>query len=122
MSFENGIFFAREVGYVDANDAKTWAQDLVKYAKQSAQPIIILVDATEATAISTEARRIFALAAETPNVRIAAVATNRLLVTQQSRMAALMGTVRHTHETHIFKTLEEAEQFASSYIAPLAYN
>ncbi len=122
ISFENSVFFSREVGYVDANDAKTWAEALLRYAKASDVPIISLVDARQATSISTEARRIFALAAETPNVRIAAVATNTLLVTQQSRMAALMGTVRHTHETHFFRSLEEAEQFVSSYQAPLAYS
>lgn len=122
FSFENGMFFSREVGHVDANDAKIWAEALIRCAKASDVPIVVLVDALQATGISTEARRIFALAAETPNVRIAAIATNNLLVTQQSRMAALMGTVRHTHETHFFKTFEEAEQFASSYIAPLAYS
>jgi cobyrinic acid a,c-diamide synthase len=122
IAFENGIFFSREVGCVDASDAKMWTEALMRYAKASQVPIIILVDARQATTISTEARRIFAFAAETPNVRIAAVATNNLLVTQQSRIAALMGTVRHTHETHFFKTFEEAEQFASSYIAPLAYS
>lgn len=122
ISFENGVYFSREVGHVDASDAKTWTETLLRYARASDTPIVILVDALEATFISTEARRIFALAAETPNVRIAAVATNNLLTTQQSRMAALMGTVRHTHETHFFKTFEEAEQFASSYLAPLAYS
>lgn len=122
ISFENGIYFSREVGHVDASDAKMWTEALMRYARVSDVPIIILIDARQATTITSEARRIFALAAETPNVRIAAIATNNLLVTQQSRMAALMGTVRHTHETHFFKTFEEAEQFASSHIAPLAYS
>jgi len=122
ISFQNGVFSSREVGHVDANDAKMWTENLMRFARNSETPIVVLVDACQATAISNEARRIFALAAETPNVRIAAVATNTLLVTQQSRMAALMGTVRHTHETHFFKSLEEAEQFVSSYVAPLAYS
>ena len=122
ISFENGVFFSREVGHVDAGDAKMWTEALVRYAKASDTPIVVVIDACQATTISNEARRIFALAAETPNVRVAAVVTNKLLVTQQSRMAALMGTVRHTHETHFFKSLEEAEQFASTYRAPLAYS
>lgn len=122
ISFENGVFFSREVGHVDVNDAKAWTEAFMHYANVSDVPIVVVIDACQATTISNEARRIFALAAETPNVRIAAVATNNLLVTQQSRMAALMGTVRHTHETHFFKSLEEAEQFASSYVARLAYS
>jgi hypothetical protein len=120
ISFENGLFFAREAGHIAAEDAKRWAEALVQSARSSSVPIVILVDAREATSISTEARRIFALASETPNVRIAAIATNNLLVEQQSRMTALMCSVRHSHETHIFRTLEEAEQFARSHLAPLA--
>lgn len=120
LSFENGLFFAREVGHISAQDAQHWAEALVHCAKSSPVPIVILIDALPATSISTEARRIFALAAETPNVRIAAIATNNLLVEQQSRMTALMCSVRHSHDTHIFRTLEEAEQFATSHLAPLA--
>lgn len=123
LSFENGLFFSREVGHISADDAKKWAEALVYCAKSSSVPIVVLVDAREATSISTEARRIFALASETPNVRVAAVATGNLLVEQQSRITALMCSVRHTHETHVFRALEDAEQFAYNHLAALAtYN
>jgi hypothetical protein len=120
FAFENGLFFAREAGHVTAEDAKQWAEAMISCAKASSVPIVILVDALQATSISTEARRIFALAAETPNIRIAAIATNNLLVEQQARMTMLMCSVRNTHETHLFRTLDEAEQFATSHLAPLA--
>lgn len=118
IEFQNGLFSAREAGHIGAEDAKHWAEALIRSAKSSPVPIVILVDAREATSISTEARRIFALASETPNVRIAAIATNNMLVEQQSRMTALMCSVRHSHDTHIFRTLEEAQQFAISHVAP----
>ncbi len=118
MSFENGMFFAREVGTVDGNDARKWVEALQRCAKVSATPVVILVDALHATTINAEARRIFAQAAETPNVRIAAIACKDLRVTQQSRIAVLMGSVRSTHETHFFDTLEEATQFARNHSVP----
>ena len=118
MSFEQGIFTAREVGTVDGNDARKWAEALHRCTRASATPVVILVDATHATTISAEARRIFAQASETPNVRIAAIACGNLRVTQQSRIAALMGSVRSTHQTHFFNTFEEAEQFANEHAAP----
>ncbi|MBZ0296327.1 MAG: hypothetical protein K8L99_27450 [Anaerolineae bacterium] len=122
MHFENGIFFAREVGVVNSDDARLWSEALYNCSRSSHQPIVVLVDALKATTISAEARRIFARASETPNVRIAAVATNNIRVTQQSRIAALLGTIRNSHETHFFTTLEEAEQFARSYLSSAAYS
>lgn len=120
--FENGIFFAREVGVVNSDDARLWTESLYHYARSSRQPIVIVVDALQATTITAEARRIFARASETPNVRIAAIATGTLRVTQQSRITALLSTVRSSHETHFFTTMEEANQFVSSYLAPAAYS
>jgi hypothetical protein len=121
LSCENGLFFAREVGSVDGDDARLWAEALARCARSSPVPVVILVDALQATTITAEARRVFAKASETPNVRIAVVAVSNARATQQSRITALLSTVRSTHETHFFTTLEEAEQFASSYIAPAAH-
>lgn len=120
LAFENGLFFAREFGHISADDAKHWAESLLHCAKSSPVPIVILIDALQASSISTEARRIFAMASETPNVRVAAIATSNMLVEQQSRMTALMCSVRHSHETHIFRTLVEAEEFAVNHLAPTA--
>lgn len=115
MSYENGIFFVREVGCIDQHDARLWAETMLQHARSSSFPIVLLIDALEASSITAEARRIFAKAAETPNVKIGVVASNNDRVMQHSRIAALLGTVRKTHETHFFNTLEEAREFANSH-------
>lgn len=119
---DGGVFFAREVGCVDGNDARQWAEALVRCAQASPTPIVVVVDAVQARTITADARRIFAKASETPNIRVAAVATGNTRVMQQSRITALMSMVRSTHETHFFNTLQEAEQFASSHLSPPAYS
>lgn len=123
MHFKDGIFFACEVDYINEHDAREWAQRLEEYAADSATPIVTLIDAREATAISNEARRVFAQASETPNVCVAAVVVNQAnrLAVQQSRITALLSTVRKSHDTHFFDSLEEAYQFASQHVAPPAY-
>ncbi len=121
MNYENGIFFAREVGCIDQNDAKLWAETMFHHARNSTFPIVLLIDALEATSITAEARRVFAKSAETPNVKVGAVASNNDRVMQHSRITALLGTVRKTHDTHFFNTLEEASEFASKH-TPLAYS
>ncbi len=114
MRFETGIFFAKEIGQIYGEEALAWTEELQRYAAQSPVPIVVLIDARELTFISTAAQRIFTKAAETPNVKVAAVATGTPLATQLSRIVGLLSRVRQTHDTHIFNTLEEATQFAQS--------
>ena len=91
VQFDNGIFFAREVDYITGDDAHNWARVLGHYAANSPMPIVAMVDAREVTAISNDARRVFAMASETSNVRAAVVVVNQInrLATQQSRITAL---------------------------------
>jgi hypothetical protein len=123
MHFEDGVFRAREVDYIDEDDARAWAHRLAECAASSSTPIVVFIDALEVTAISHDARRLFALASETPNVRVAAVAVNQAnrLATQQSRITALLSAVRKSHDTHFFDSLEEAQQFIRQYMASPAF-
>lgn len=122
VHFENGIFFAREVDYITADDAHNWARALAHYATISASPIVALIDAREVTAISSDARRVFAMASETANVQAAVVVVNQInrLAAQQSRITALLSAVRKTHDTHFFESLAEAEEFAGQLASPPA--
>ncbi len=123
MQFKDGIFFACEVDYIDEHDAREWARHLADHAASSPTPIASVVDARQVTAISNEARRVFALASETPNVSVAVVVVNQAnrLAAQQSRITALLSAVRKSHDTHFFDTPDEAYQFVSQYVAPPAY-
>ena len=114
LRFERGIFFAKESGHISAEDALLWLETLRSCAPESAIPVVILIDARELTFISTAAQKIFSKAAETPNVKVAAVAASTRLATQLSRIVGLLSRVRQTHDTHVFHTLEEAARFAQS--------
>ena len=118
IQFENGVFFAREVDYITADDAHNWARALGHYAAANPMPIVALVDAREVTAISNDARRVFAMASETSNVRVAVVIVNQInrLATQQSRITALLSAVRKTHDTYFFESVVDAEEFIGQII------
>ncbi len=122
IQFENGIFFAREMDYITGDDAHHWARTLGHYAAASPMPIVALVDAREVTAISNDARRVFAKASETSNIRAAVVVVNQInrLATQQSRITALLSAVRKTHDTYFFESLVEAEEFIRQFGVPPA--
>lgn len=112
IRFERGVFYAVQEGYVDTADAQEWSQAMQAAAESSPEPIVILVNALAATSLSAEARRIFSQSSETPNIKIGAVATLDRLITQQSRMTALMSRTRSTHDTYFFDNLEDAWEFA----------
>ena len=124
MQFQNDIFFAREVDYVGESDALAWVKALNYHTQINPSRIILLIDATEATTISNAARKIFAQASDTPNVQVAAVAVNpeNMRGAQHSRITALLASIRKTHETYFFDSLEEAIQFIRQYVDEAAYN
>ncbi len=117
IRFENGIFFAREIGKIERADAEAWTEALRRCAQASLTPVVILIDAREMTLISPDASKVFSKAAEVPNVRVAAIATTTPLATVMSRTVAMMSRVGQTHDTHVFNSFEEAERFALSHAA-----
>jgi hypothetical protein len=116
MQFENGIFFAREVGTISRNDAEVWADMLRQFARHSPEPVVILIDATQLGMVTPDAGKVFTRAAETPNVRVAAIAAGAGMAELQSRMISLMSRVGQTHETHVFAQLAEAQRFALEHV------
>jgi hypothetical protein len=120
IRFEDGIFFAREVGKIDRADAEMWLAEMTACAQASPTPIVILVDAREMSLITPDASKVFTRAAEVPNVRVAAIATTTPLATVMSRTVSLMSQVRRTHQTHVFNSLVEAEHFARAHVSAAA--
>ncbi len=109
MHFKDGIFFAKEVGRIDKDDARQWTQTLAELTQQSRTPVVALIDALEVTYISSSARQIFIKSSHLPNFAVSAVAANNIISQQTSRVMGLMA--EHNH-THVFPTLEEAYAFA----------
>lgn len=120
LRFSEGIFFAKESEQITGEDALMWMETLRSCAEESPVPVVILIDARELTFITTAAQKIFTKAAETPNVKVAAVATGTPIATQLSRIVALLSRVRQTHDTLVFQTMEEAVQFARAQARELA--
>lgn len=109
IRFEDGIFYCKESGRVDKDDAQLWAEKAQQFASQTSVPIVALVDATDATYITAAARQIFARATAIANLHDAAVATDNFLVEQNAQLISVMSVDRHTH---IFNNLADAQQFA----------
>jgi len=109
ISFENGLYFARESGEISLADAELWAKYAVLYASHSETPIVALIDARDVTFVTVEARRIFVRASHIPNLHGACVATKTVRNTQTSRIIGKMA--QHDH-TSVFETLEEARWHA----------
>ena len=109
MTFENGIFFAKEVGTVNDKDARLWVDTLGGYAAASPVPVIVLVDAMELSAITGGARDIFVESSTIPNVAASVIAVRDLITAQVSRALSARG---RRGATHLFSNLEEARRFA----------
>jgi hypothetical protein len=115
MRFENGIFFARQTGRVEQADAEQWVTALAQHAASSPVPIVALIDARDLNYLSTNASQVFVRGSATPNVKVAIVAAKSAEINQRSRSMGLVSKVRSTHDTLVFRSLEEAERCAQDW-------
>lgn len=113
-TYENGIFYAREMGQITEDDAKEWAAQAEKYAQNG--PIVALVDASEVIFITLEARRVFGKASAIENLVCGAIATGEFMTRQMAKSIGMMADNRHTF---VFDTLEEARAFAEKQVQAL---
>ncbi len=113
-SFQDRIFFAREVGVIAEEDAEAWAQQLTEHARQSDLPIVALVDALKAGLITIAVSDIFSQASFTPNLLAVVVATGPR-VTIVAHTIGMLGKPGHTK---VFPTMAEARDYAESLVHP----
>jgi hypothetical protein len=112
-NFQDQIFFAREVGVINPEDAREWATRLAEAAAQSPMPIVALVDALGVSRVSVGAHDIFSKASYTRNVKRVVVATN-VVISGSASNISLLGK---RNQTEVFRTLEEARHHAESLVA-----
>ncbi len=113
-SFQNRIFFAREVGVIAEEDAQAWAQQLSEHALRSDLPIVALIDALKAGLITIAVSDIFSQASYTANLLAVVVATGPR-VTIVAHTIGMLGKPGHTK---VFSSLEEARAYAESLVYP----
>lgn len=111
-SFENRIFFAREIGVITEGEADEWATRLAEAAAGSAEPIVALVDALKAGLITIAVSDRFSKASFTPNLLAVVVATSPKV----TRVAKTIGMLGKPGHTKVFPSLEAARAYAESIL------
>lgn len=109
VSFEDSILTIREYGRVDAADAKRFERALMAHANNSLTPVVVLIDAREATVIMPGAHRYFIRASTVRNVKAHVVVAPSPVIVQSSRVLAMRN---YRKNTHIFESWWEAQAAA----------
>jgi hypothetical protein len=109
MYFKGGVFFAKEVGRIGREDARSWSETVREYTDSSPTPIAAVVDALEVTFVTSEARQIFVRCSHIPNFAVGAVATQDSAITYTAHVIGAMSERGHSF---VFPTVEEAWDFA----------
>lgn len=111
MTLKEGIFYVREEGSITREDAHRYTEQLIQLCKEAEQPIVILVDAMDASGVSLDARKLFARVTSDPKHGKAYVACNATAVV---RAARVIGMMSRDNKTYVYDTLEEARQQAQA--------
>jgi hypothetical protein len=86
MQFEDGVFAAKSVGYLDNVDARMWANALRTHAENSPFPITAVLDILEVSRICPTVTQILTTALNNPNVRMVVLATGTSISAQKAKI------------------------------------
>lgn len=115
MNFEGGVFFAKQVGYVDDVDARMWMNALKKYASGSDSPIVALVDMREVDRLCPTVLRVFSSLQSMDNLMgVALIASEQM----NSRNAQVMSKLSAINGVRVFSTIDEGRSFARMRLNP----
>jgi hypothetical protein len=115
MNYEAGIFFTKQVGYVDDVDIRMWHNALNKYAKIGDTPVMAIIDMREIDRLCPTSTKVLSGALALPNVLGIAIVTSDVMC---SRNARVFGTLNEQKGVRIFATTDDAYTFAQSRISP----
>lgn len=115
MNLDDGVFFAKQVGYIDHVDARMWANALKNHARNSDIPIMAVVDMTEVDRLCPTAIKEFSASLQAGNVLGVLLVTGDSMA---SRNARVLSKLDELNGVRVFPTLDEARRFASTRVRP----
>jgi len=109
FSVHQNILFARGIGKITADDARSWMEQAAACAQASDYPLVASIDAVECTGITAQARALFAEACHIERLYCTVIAARHFTAMQNIRLLQLMAPPRRIH---LFCTMQEGRRFA----------
>ncbi len=109
MNLSNGVFTAKQVGYVDKTDGQMWSNTLRTHAKRDPLPMTAVVDMTEATRICPTFVKWTQDVMKQSNVTAVAVVIDMNMASLHERVISKLSQV---DRVRVFYSLDEAHDYA----------
>lgn len=93
----DSIFFARHTGAIQQHEAERWLAALAWHTATAPEPVVVLIDATEADFFALGARLALAQATRLPGVAAVVIAAHEPVVVQSLRLTQIIGNHQRTH-------------------------
>jgi hypothetical protein len=115
MSFENGLFFAQHVGYLDHIDVSTWADALSCHAQNSEVPVMAVVDMLGVDRVCPTMPQVVTTLLQMSNVLGIALVTSDLMT---SRNAPVFDELKALPGVRLFSTMDKALTYSKARLHP----
>jgi hypothetical protein len=115
MSFNDGVFFSKQVGYVDHVDVRLWFNALNNHACNSGLSIVVVVDMLDVDRLCPTIIDALELARTNPNLLGIAMVTADSMT---SRNALVLEELKKMPDVRLFSSVEKALNYAQSQLHP----
>lgn len=111
MNYDDGIFSAKTVGYVDNVDGRMWSNALRNYAKNDMYVLSAVIDMVEVNRICPTVIKAIAEAARIPNIGAIAIVIDSSMSSQNVRVIEKLADLSNVR---VFFSFEDARRYAGS--------
>jgi len=115
MNFDGGIFYAKQVGYIDNVDARMWSSAVGKYAKGADAPIMAVVDMTEVDRLCPTVIKTLQKTLNDGNLIGIVLITSDMMASRNARVMGKMGALDHVR---VFSSFDDAHAYVQANLRP----
>lgn len=115
MNFENGVFYAKQVGYFDSVDVTMWANALSNHAKRSGMSIMVIMDVTQVDRMCPTMTKAIKKAAGNGELLGVAIIASEMMASRNERVMSKLGALENVR---LFNSMESARVFIGNQVNP----
>ncbi|TVR21651.1 MAG: hypothetical protein EA396_07965 [Anaerolineaceae bacterium] len=115
MNYESGVFYSKQVGYVDNVDARMWHSALRKHTKTAESPLVAVVDMQQIDRLCPTVVQVFSAALALPDMLGVIIISDQVMGSRNERVMSKLSALPGVR---VFSSAESAMAYARTQLHP----
>lgn len=116
MNYESGVFYSKQVGYVDNVDARMWHSALRKHVKTHEAPMMAVVDMQQIDRLCPTVVQVFSAALALPDMLGIVIVSDQAMGSRNERVMSKLSALSGVR---VFSSMDSAMAYVRTQLNPV---